>query len=374
MEYILIMEDKGNDINELLLPAGIKELYMHRCLQLAQIGGGYVAPNPMVGSVLVCDDLIIGEGYHHRFGEPHAEPLAINSVKNKELLKRATLYVNLEPCSYYGKTPPCADLIVKSNIPRVVIGTLDPNPRVSGRGVEILRRAGVEVVIGVLEDECRELNKRFFIYQEQNRPFVLLKWAQTYDGFIDRLRSDSTQPPLSISNNITRQLTHKFRSENQSILVSTNTVVLDNPSLTVRNWTGKNPIRLAIDRRGRIPEGYHLLDGSIQTMIFTATEKQSSTHVEFVPIKFDENILLTLLQKLAERNIHSVLVEGGAQLLNSFIKAGLWDEANVEVSQQKIEVGVAAPVLPLFPLKQSIIEGNKWMHFKNPVKFIIDKK
>ena len=221
----------------------VEEKYMHRCLQLAQFGGGYVSPNPMVGAVLVINDEIIGEGYHRRFGEAHAEPNAINSVENKELLKQATLYVNLEPCSFYGKTPPCADLIVRSGIPRVVIGTLDPHPKVSGKGVKILEEAGIEVAVGVLKQECRELNKRFFIFQEQKRPYVLLKWAQTRDGFMDKLRSNATQTPLLISNNITKLLTHKMRSENQSILVSTNTVLLDNPSLTVRNWSGKNPIR-----------------------------------------------------------------------------------------------------------------------------------
>ena len=195
-------------------PEEDRKRYMARCLQLAEIAGGHVAPNPMVGAVLVCENNIIGEGYHRHFGEDHAEPNAIHSVKDPELLKRATMYVSLEPCSYYGKTPPCADLIVSSGIPRVVIGTLDPNPKVSGRGVEILQKAGVEVVVGVMEEECRELNKRFFIFQEQKRPYVLLKWAQTQDGFIDRKRSDSSETPLLISNNITKQLTHKMRSEN----------------------------------------------------------------------------------------------------------------------------------------------------------------
>ncbi|MDR3652021.1 MAG: bifunctional diaminohydroxyphosphoribosylaminopyrimidine deaminase/5-amino-6-(5-phosphoribosylamino)uracil reductase RibD [Paludibacter sp.] len=342
-----------------------EEKYMSRCLQLARFGDGYVAPNPMVGAVLVCDDKIIGEGYHRHYGEAHAEPNAIHSVKDKELLKQATLYVSLEPCSHYGKTPPCANLIVSSGIPRVVIGTLDPNPKVSGRGVDILRKAGIEVVVGVLEDECRELNKRFFIYQTQKRPYVLLKWAQTQDGFIDRIRTDCTEPPLQISNEITKQLTHKMRSENQSILVGANTVLLDNPSLTVRNWTGKSPIRIAIDSNGRIPENFNLMDGSIPTLIFTQKVRTNKTHVEFIHIDFDSNRLKTILQEIYERNIHSVLVEGGATILNSFIEEGLWDEANVEVSPQRINEGVAAPVLQLQPVTRQLFAGHEWLFFKN---------
>ena len=215
--------------------------FMHRCLQLAKLGGGNVAPNPMVGSVIVHQGRIIGEGYHKRYGEAHAEPNAISSVKDRELLKESVLYVNLEPCSHFGKTPPCSNLIVSSGIPKVVIGTTDPNPKVSGRGIAILRAAGVEVTVGVLEDACRSLNKRFFVFQEEKRPFILLKWAQTRDGYMDHLRTIENPGPLQISNHITMQLTHKMRSENQSILVSTNTVVMDNPSLTVRNWPGKSP-------------------------------------------------------------------------------------------------------------------------------------
>ncbi|MFM2292377.1 MAG: 5-amino-6-(5-phosphoribosylamino)uracil reductase, partial [Bacteroidota bacterium] len=240
-------------VNNSLNNIELNNLYISRCLQLAQYGAGYVAPNPMVGCVIVCDGKVIGEGYHHRYGEAHAEPNAINSVKDKSLLSKSTLYVSLEPCSHFGKTPPCANLIIESQIQRVVIGTLDPNPKVAGRGVKLLQDAGIEVEVGFLTEACRELNKRFFIYQEQKRCYVLLKWAQTKDGFMDRIRTDINQAPLQISNSFTRQLTHKMRSENQAIMVSTNTVILDNPSLTVRNWTGKSPIRIAIDRQGRIP-------------------------------------------------------------------------------------------------------------------------
>ena len=339
--------------------------YMFRCLQLAQYGVGYVAPNPMVGAVLVYDDRIIGEGYHHHFGEAHAEPNAINSVKQPELLQDATLYVSLEPCSHYGKTPPCADLIVKSGIQRVVIGTKDPNPKVSGRGVEILQNAGIEVIVGIMEKECRELNKRFFIFQEQKRPHILLKWAQTQDGFMDRKRRDNTESPLQISNAITKQMTHKMRSENQAILVGVNTVLLDNPSLTVRDWTGKSPVRIAIDRQGRIPTNFNLMDGSVRTIIFTEILRKNEHNLEFVKINFDEHALPNILQNLFEQNIHSVMVEGGASILNIFIEAGLWDEANIEVSPLRIADGVKAPVLNLLPISKNTVGGHEWLFFEN---------
>jgi diaminohydroxyphosphoribosylaminopyrimidine deaminase/5-amino-6-(5-phosphoribosylamino)uracil reductase len=339
--------------------------YMQRCLQLAQIGGSHVAPNPMVGAVLVCNDKIIGEGYHRRYGDAHAEPNAISSVKDSSLLEKSTLYVSLEPCSHFGKTPPCANLIVASKIPRVVIGTLDPNPKVSGRGVDILRKAGIEVIVGVMENECRELNKRFFIFQEQKRPYVLLKWAQTQDGFIDYKRIDLSEKPLLISNSITRQLTHKMRAENQAILVGANTVLLDNPSLTVRNWSGKSPIRIAIDRQGRIPENFNLKDGSIQTLIFTEKPQINQPNLEYIRISFDAHNLKTILQKLYERNIHSVMIEGGATILNSFIAAGLWDEANIEISPITIKDGVRAPEITSQPISHRIINSHQWFSFRN---------
>lgn len=319
------------------------EKYMQRCLQLARQGLGYVAPNPLVGALLVVDGKIIGEGYHKRYGEAHAEPNAINSVEDKGLLKKATMYVSLEPCSHYGNTPPCANLIVQSGIPRVVIGTLDPNPKVSGRGVKILEEAGIEVSSGYLEVECRKLNKRFFMFQEQKRPYILLKWAQTSDGFIDCIRTHYDEMPLQISNSLTSQLTHKMRSENQSIMVSTNTVVLDNPSLTVRNWPGKSPIRIALDRSGRIPMEFKILDQSVRTLIFTEQNKESNGKIEYINIDFNKNCIQNIVNEIYNRNIHSILIEGGAKLLNSFIDSGIWDEAHVEISSQKIFQGVAAP-------------------------------
>jgi diaminohydroxyphosphoribosylaminopyrimidine deaminase/5-amino-6-(5-phosphoribosylamino)uracil reductase len=346
----------------------LNEKFMQRCLQLAAIGGGDVAPNPMVGAVLVVDDKIIGEGYHIKYGQPHAEPNAIKSVQRAELLKLATLYVNLEPCSHYGKTPPCAELIVSCGIPRVVIGTLDPNPKVSGRGVEIMQKAGIEVIVGVLESECYELNKRFFTFQTLKRPYVLLKWAQTRDGYIDAIRESNEQQPLQISNEITRQFTHKIRSENQAIMVSTNTVVLDNPSLTVRYWSGKNPIRIALDRQGRIPATSNLLDGQITTYIFTELEKENSKNLTYIRIKFDENSIKTILEKLCELQIHSVLIEGGAKFLTSFITAGLWDEAQIEISELKINKGVEAPIIPIVHESSKVVDGHTILKYINRKK------
>jgi diaminohydroxyphosphoribosylaminopyrimidine deaminase/5-amino-6-(5-phosphoribosylamino)uracil reductase len=344
------------------------ERYMSRCLQLATYGQTYVAPNPMVGAVIVCDGQIIGEGYHHKYGQAHAEPNAIRSVKNPELLKRSTLYVNLEPCSHYGKTPPCANLIVQTGIPKVVIGTLDPNPKVAGRGVKIMQTAGIEVVSGVLENKCRDLNKRFFIFQEEKRPFVLIKWAQTKDGYIDKLRDDSIEKPLRISNDITCQLTHKMRSENQSILVSTNTVIMDNPSLTVRYWAGRNPVRISIDRQGRIPADRQLFDGQTATIIFTTDKRQKRENLEFIDVDFDNQPLKEILKKIYEKNIHSVMVEGGAQLLNSFIDQGLWDEANIEISDSTAGSGIKAPVIDITPSESHIFENHQWLHYINIYK------
>lgn len=336
---------------------------MARCLQLAEYAVSYVAPNPMVGAVLVHDDKIIGEGYHRLYGKPHAEPNAIHSVKDRQWLKECTLYVNLEPCSHHGKTPPCANLIVTSGIPRVVIGTLDPNPKVAGRGVKILQEAGIEVVVGVMEDECRELNKRFFIYHEQKRPYVMLKWAQTQDGYMDKIRHDVSEVPLAISNSITRQLTHKMRAENQSILVSTNTVLLDNPSLTVRNWSGRSPIRLALDRQGRIPSDYHLVDNSTPTIIFTEQERVNTPNVEYVKVNFEKDGLKNVLYEIYRRQIHSVLVEGGAKLLTSFIEADLWDEANIEIAPMSIGEGVQAPIFSYQPVSRKSFEGHEWLFY-----------
>lgn len=343
--------------------------YMYRCLQLARIGDGYVAPNPMVGAVIVHNNKIIGEGYHRRYGEAHAEPNAINSVKDPALLKESTLYVNLEPCSHYGKTPPCAGLIITTGIPRVVIGTMDPNPKVAGKGISMLREAGIDVVTGILEEECYRLNKRFFIWQQENRPYVLLKWAQSRDGYIDKNRNETTTGPVVISNQLTKQLTHKYRSQNQSIMVSTNTAVLDNPNLSVRRWSGKNPVRIVLDRTGRIPADYKLLDQSVRTLVFTeVNHEQTFSKLEYIRIDFSGEVVHQVLNKLVERNIHSVLVEGGSKLLGSFIASGKWDEAHVEVSPVELKKGVPAPNPGIQAEQCSVVEGHLWIDYINRLK------
>ncbi|MBR3565254.1 MAG: bifunctional diaminohydroxyphosphoribosylaminopyrimidine deaminase/5-amino-6-(5-phosphoribosylamino)uracil reductase RibD [Paludibacteraceae bacterium] len=320
---------------------------MKRCLQLAQLGIEDVAPNPMVGAVVVHNGQIIGEGYHRRYGEAHAEVNAIASVENKALLKESTIYVSLEPCSHYGKTPPCADLLIKHRIPRVVVGLQDPNPLVGGQGIERLRNAGAEVVVGVLEQECREVNKRFLCLQEKHRPYVILKWAQTADGFIDRLRTSADEPVLVISNPITKQLVHKMRAENMAIMVGTNTAILDNPSLRTTRWTGRNPLRVVIDKHDRIPRTNKLFTTSdAETLVLHTYDWQEILHT------------------LAERKIHSLIVEGGQTLLNSIIADGTWDEAHVEIAPLEIGKGVEAPKINLPQNPTANILGHQIYSFK----------
>lgn len=342
------------------------KIYMKRCLELAGKGLGSVAPNPMVGCVVVLDGKIIGEGYHQQYGQAHAEVNAINSVENKDSLKKATLYVNLEPCSHFGKTPPCADLIIENKIPYVVIGSVDSNPKVSGQGIEKLTKAGVDVKVGVLEEECHKLNKRFFTFYEKKRPYIILKWAQTADGFIDAVRDENnTGKALQISNPDSRKLLHKWRSEEQAIMIGTNTALLDNPQLTVREWQGKNPLRITIDKWLRIPKPFHLFDKSTPTLVFTAANAISETNLEFVKIDFEVSLLPQLLNELFKRNIQSVLVEGGEQLLNSFIFPDIWDEARVFISDKEIGNGVSAPILDINPAFKENVGGNTLLFYFN---------
>jgi diaminohydroxyphosphoribosylaminopyrimidine deaminase/5-amino-6-(5-phosphoribosylamino)uracil reductase len=321
---------------------------MHRCIELARKGKGLVAPNPMVGCVIVHDAKIIGEGWHMKYGQPHAEVNAINSVEDKKLLKSSTLYVNLEPCAHHGKTPPCADLIIAMNIPYVVIGCVDSFSLVQGKGIEKMMRAGIDVKTGVLEKESRHLNRRFFTFHEQKRPFVILKWAETADGFIDRTRHSDTEPPLRISSPESVQLLHRWRSEEQAILIATNTALLDNPRLTAREQNGMNPLRIAIDRNNRIPATHHLKDGSTPTLILTEKPEENSLNLEYVKLSFDsrEHFLSELFRELYRRQILSVLVEGGASLLNSFFFSGKWDEARVFIAPVEIYEGVQSPEKP----------------------------
>lgn len=324
---------------------------MKRCFELASKGFGKVAPNPMVGCVIVYNNKVIGEGWHKQYGKEHAEVNAINSVKDKTLLRDSTLYVNLEPCSHFGKTPPCAELIIRYNIKYVVIGTLDPNPLVAGRGIQKLVSAGIDVKVGILEDECRELNRRFFTFHEKKRPYIILKWAETSDKYIG-----ITNYELRITSEMAKKLSHKWRSEEQAIMVGTNTAISDNPKLTVRKVKGKNPLRVVIDRNLKIPSRFHLLNGSVQTLVFTAKNKKTRTNLEYVQINYNKNVLQQILTELRKRNIQSLIVEGGAKLLNSFILEDLWDEARVLASNKKLKRsnGIQAP-----SIKGKIVAGKK---------------
>lgn len=314
--------------------------YMNRCLELAAKGFGRVAPNPMVGCVIVYKGRIIGEGYHRKFGDAHAEVNAINSVKNKSLLKSAVLYVNLEPCAHFGKTPPCADLIIRYGIKYVIIGTLDPNPLVAGRGIHRLVSAGCDVKAGVLEEECRELNKRFFCFYGGKRPYIILKWAETADKYIGAAGSR-----FQISGSKANKLVHEWRSEEQAILVGKNTALCDNPRLTVRLVKGKNPLRIVIDRNLEIPSAFHLFDKKIPTIVFAGKKKASAENLEYVKIDFNRNVLQQMLEELCRRNIQSLIVEGGAKLLSSFIRENLWDEARIFTSNTRLgrKNGIASP-------------------------------
>ncbi len=316
---------------------------MRRCLDLAKLGAGNVAPNPMVGCVIVHNNEIIGEGFHKKFGEPHAEVNAINSIlsEKQHLLNESVLFVNLEPCSHFGKTPPCADLIISKKIPRVVIGISDPNPLVSGKGIEKLKSAGVHVTIGLLKEKCSELNKRFITFYKKKRPYIILKWAQTFDGFI----APNDRKRLQISGKLSQQLVHKWRSEEQSILVGYNTALNDNPQLTVREWKGNNPIRIVIDRKLELLKHLHLFDNTVPTIVYNELVNKKKENIELIKIGFGTETAKNVLSSLYNRNIQSVLVEGGAKTLQLFIDNGLWDEARVFISAGNLQTGIKAPVI-----------------------------
>lgn len=318
------------------------EKYISRCLQLAHNGLCTTAPNPMVGAVIVHKDTIIGEGYHIRCGEAHAEVNAIRSVKDESLLKESTMYVSLEPCSHYGKTPPCADLIIKKGIPRVVVGCMDPFSLVAGRGIDKLRQAGIEVTVGVLEEECRRLIKRFITFNTQKRPYITLKWAESADGFIDINRTEGK--PVVLSSPLTGMVVHKKRAEHDAILIGRRTALLDNPSLTTRNWYGKNPVRLVIDKDLTLPPHLSLFNEEVPTYIFTQKEP-SQPDARFVVLDFGRDILPQIMAFLYEKKLQSLLVEGGSILLQSFIDSELWDEAYIEQSPLFLKDGVTAPTI-----------------------------
>lgn len=327
------------------------KLYMSRCIELARCAINTARPNPMVGAVIVRNGEIIGEGFHRECGKPHAEVNAIQSVENKDLLKDSTIYVSLEPCSHYGKTPPCSELIIRMGIPRVVIGTVDPFPKVSGRGIRQLQNAGIEVKAGVLEKECYELNKFFFHFQKYRRPYVILKWAQSADGFIDKTRSGTNTQACRISNSLTQVEVHKLRAQVQAILVGTSTAEKDNPSLTVRYWYGQHPDRVVLDRNARLNKELTLFNNQIKTFIFTEKEQilqerfRNKENIHIIPVKFDNELPEAILNELGKHSIQSILIEGGAKTLQSFIDKQLWDEATIETAEIRIEDGVAAPCL-----------------------------
>ncbi|MCW3784857.1 bifunctional diaminohydroxyphosphoribosylaminopyrimidine deaminase/5-amino-6-(5-phosphoribosylamino)uracil reductase RibD [Plebeiibacterium sediminum] len=342
------------------------QLYMQRCLEIAQNGLGNTYPNPMVGSVIVHNDKIIGEGFHHKAGEPHAEVNAIHSVVDKELLKESTIYVNLEPCAHFGKTPPCSLLIKEMNIPKVVIGCTDTFSEVSGKGIKILQDAGVDVTVGVLEKESRELNKRFFTFHEKKRPYIILKWAETEDGLIDIDRTEENYgQPTWITNTLAKKLVHKWRRQEQSILVGTNTAIKDNPSLTVREWEGNDPVRILIDRTGRVPNTHHILDNSTKTIVFTGVDKENSENTDYCKISFDKDIVPQINEYLYEQNIQSIIIEGGKEILQLYIYSNYWDEARRFVGDKWFKKGTSAPKIDIAPISQDSIGNSRLFFYRN---------
>ena len=328
--------------------SSMDRLYMERALQLARCGVGSTSPNPMVGAVIVNDGRIIGEGYHMRAGEPHAEVNAVNSVKecDRHLIDGAVIYVTLEPCSHYGKTPPCCDLIIARRMSRVVIATTDFNANVNGEGIRRMCAAGIEVEVGLLEQESRRLNGAFFAFHQKHRPYITLKWAQSSDGFIDIVRGRE-EKPLRISNGVSQVAVHKLRAAHDAILVGTRTALLDNPSLNIRCWAGRTPLRLVVDRKGTLPGELSLFDGGCPTVVFTENESRVyGKNIEHVLLDPSRDSVCQIVEALHSRNIGSLLVEGGAALLQSFIDAGMWDSARVEVNPSVVAGGgVAAPGL-----------------------------
>jgi diaminohydroxyphosphoribosylaminopyrimidine deaminase / 5-amino-6-(5-phosphoribosylamino)uracil reductase len=344
----------------------VHEFWMNRCLQIAGNGMGSVSPNPLVGCVIVHEEVIIGEGFHRKFGEAHAEVNAICSVKDRNKLKSSTLYVNLEPCSHYGKTPPCAELIIKTGIPKVVIACMDPYKEVSGKGIQLLIDAGIEVISGILETEAKELNRRFFTFQIKKRPFIILKWAQTLDGFIDSVRPpDREAAPVWITNEELRVIVHKWRTEEDAIIVGTNTALMDNPRLTARDWEGKNPLRIIIDKDLMLPIDLHLFDQSTPTIVLTGKKKQKQENLEYLQLDFNHDIIDVLLKELNNRNIQSLIVEGGKQLLESFINSGLWDEARILTGAKRFGKGVKAPEFPFIPERESVFMEDRISIYRN---------
>ncbi len=333
---------------------------MQRALELAKNGLGDVSPNPMVGCVIVHNNDIIGEGWHQKFGEAHAEVIAVNSVKDKSLLQEATVFVTLEPCSYHGKTPACSDLLIRSKVKKVIVASLDPNPKVSGNGIKALKEAGIQVESGVLENESIALNKRFFINKKLKRPYVMLKWAQTQDGFIAKSNFDSKW----ISNEFSRQQVHQWRAEEDAILVGKNTAHYDNPSLTVRHWEGENPVRIVLDRNLELNKDLNLFNGEVETLVYNCVKDQKNKEYELIKLT-KENFILQVLEDLYAKEIGSIIIEGGSQVLSNFIQLGLWDEARIFTSNQEFGEGIEAAIIdePVGLSKE--IESDKLNYYFN---------
>lgn len=343
----------------------IHEKYIKRCIELAKNGLGATYPNPLVGSVIVHRDSIIGEGWHQKAGGPHAEVNAVNSVKDESLLKKSTIYVSLEPCSHFGKTPPCSDLIIAKGIKKVVIGTVDPFAEVAGRGIKKLMEAGCEVQVGVLEQECQDLNKRFFTFHQKKRPYIILKWAQTADGFIAP-KIQEKREPVWITNQYSKQLVHKWRSEEQAILVGTNTAIADNPKLNTRLWKGENPVRVVIDKDLKIPQESALFDGTIKTIVLTENEKKSdNNNLAFEKLDFQQDLPNQICEVLYRHNLQSVIIEGGAKTLQTFIDTDLWDEARVFTGISEFHKGVKAPEFSGKMFSETALERDTLKFYKN---------
>lgn len=331
----------------------IHETYIKRCIDIAKNGLGSTRPNPMVGSIIVYNNQIIGEGFTSAYGGNHAEVNAINSVKDKSLLKESTIYVTLEPCSHFGKTPPCSDLIIKHQIPHVVIGSIDDNIQVAGKGIEKLKKAGCHVVVGISENECKAHHKRFFTFHNKKRPYIILKWAETADGFIAP-ETKNEQKPVWITNEYSRQLVHKWRAEEQAILVGPNTVLQDNPSLTVRDWVGQNPIRVVIDKENKLSKKYTVFNNEAETI--TLSNKD---------IDFSKNTAQQICDILFKNNINSVIIEGGVKTLQTFIDEDLWDEARVFIGNIHFKKGVKAPRFSGTLILEETIIGDTLKTYKN---------
>ncbi|MDR0384737.1 MAG: bifunctional diaminohydroxyphosphoribosylaminopyrimidine deaminase/5-amino-6-(5-phosphoribosylamino)uracil reductase RibD, partial [Prevotellaceae bacterium] len=321
----------------------VSEIYMRRCLELASSAEGLTSPNPVVGAALVCDNRIIAEGKHAFYGAPHAEPDAISKVSDPEILKKCTLYVNLEPCCHFGKTPPCTEKIIAAKIPHVVVAALDTSSKIDGKGIRALNDAGIVTTLGVLKNEARQLNRFFYTYHEKKRPYILLKWAQTVDGFMDSDRKSPEIPPVRISNSLTQIVDHHLRSLYQAIMAGTNTIVMDNPNLTNRLWYGKNPLRITIDRHGVLSRNYNIFNNDAESAVFTESRDADYGDNAETVVGAD---LSHIIKTLYDRQIQSLIVEGGTTLLNSFIKLGLWDEIITFTGDFALKKGIKAPVMP----------------------------